>query len=143
MAGMYLLLSRSAYGKQLYAVGSNDTAAALSGVQVRKIRICTYVICGVLSAFAGFWLGAYNGVIYVNAGAFYVMPSVAAVVIGGTSVAGGKGDYTGTVAGTIILTIVSSLLVMMDMNEAGKFMMNGIILLVLLVIYTRHPKIRQ
>lgn len=143
MAGMYLLLSRSAYGKQLYAVGSNDTAAALSGVQVRKIRICTYVICGVLSAFAGFWLCAYNGVIYVNAGASYVMPSVAAVVIGGTSVAGGKGDYTGTVAGTIILTIVSSLLVMMDMNEAGKFMMNGIILLVLLVIYTRHPKIRQ
>ena len=138
-----MLLSRSAYGKQLYAVGSNDTAAALSGVQVRKIRICTYVICGVLSAFAGFWLCAYNGVIYVNAGASYVMPSVAAVVIGGTSVAGGKGDYTGTVAGTIILTIVSSLLVMMDMNEAGKFMMNGIILLVLLVIYTRHPKIRQ
>lgn len=140
---MYLLLSRSAYGKQLYAVGSNETAAGLSGVQVRRIRICTYVICGILSAFAGFWLCAYNGVIYVNAGASYVMPSVAAVVIGGTSVAGGKGDYTGTVAGTIILTIVNSLLVMMDMNEAGKYMMNGIILLVLLVIYTRHPKIRQ
>lgn len=143
IAVMYLLLLRSAYGKQLYAVGSNEMAAGLSGVQVRKIRICTYVICGVLSAFAGFWLCAYNGVIYVNAGASYVMPSVAAVVIGGTSVAGGKGDYTGTVAGTIILTIVNSLLVMMDMNEAGKYMMNGIILLVLLVIYTRHPKIRQ
>lgn len=143
IVGMRLLLSRSTYGKQLYAVGSNEMAAGLSGIQVKKIRICTYVFCGILSAFAGFWLCAYNGVIYVNAGSSYVMPSVAAVVIGGTSVAGGKGDYLGTVVGTIILTIVNSLLVMMDMNEAGKYMMNGLILLVLLVIYTRHPKIRQ
>lgn len=140
---MFLLLTRSAYGKQLYAVGSNERAAVLSGIQSRKIRIYTYIICGMLSAFAGFWLCAYNGVIYVNAGASYVMPSVAAVVIGGTSIAGGKGSYNGTAAGTIILTMISSLLVMMDTNEAGKYMMNGVILLVLLVIYTRHPKIRQ
>lgn len=140
---MYLLLTRSTYGKQLYAVGSNERAAVLSGIQSRKIRIYTYIICGMLSAFAGFWLCAYNGVIYVNAGASYVMPSVAAVVIGGTSIAGGKGSYNGTAAGTIILTMISSLLVMMDTNEAGKYMMNGVILLVLLVIYTRHPKIRQ
>lgn len=71
------------------------------------------------------------------------MPSVAAVVIGGTSIAGGRGSYMGTAAGTVILTVISSLLVMMDTNEAGKYMMNGVILLVLLVIYTRHPKIRQ
>lgn len=140
---MYLLLSKSAYGKILYATGNNETAALLSGVNTKKIRICTYAICGMLSAFAGFWLCAYNGVIYVNAGASYTMPSVAAVVIGGTSVAGGKGSYAGTVAGAIILTIINSLLVMMDTNEAGKHMMNGVILLLLLIIYTRHPKIRQ
>ncbi|EOS68900.1 hypothetical protein C818_02776 [Lachnospiraceae bacterium MD308] len=140
---MYLLLTRSTYGKRLYAVGSNERAAVLSGIQSGRIRIYTYMICGVLSAFAGFWLCAYNEVIYVNAGASYVMPSVAAVVIGGTSIAGGRGSYMGTAAGTVILTVISSLLVMMDTNEAGKYMMNGVILLVLLVIYTRHPKIRQ
>lgn len=140
---IHFLLTRSIYGKRLYAVGCNERAAALSGIEPGKIRIYTYIICGILSAFAGFWLCAYNGVIYVNAGASYVMPSVAAVVIGGTSVAGGKGSYTGTAAGTIILTMISSILVMMDTNEAGKYMMNGIILLVLLIIYTKHPKIRQ
>lgn len=140
---VHLFLTRTSYGKQLYATGANKNAAYLAGVRVKKIRLITYMLCGVLSAFAGFWLCSYNGVVYVNAGASYVMPSVAAVVIGGTSLAGGKGSYTGTVIGAIILTIINSLLVMLDTDEAGRFMMNGLILIVLLAIYTRHPKIRQ
>ena len=141
--GVHLFLTRTSYGKQLYATGTNSNAAYLAGVRVSRIRILTYTFCGVLSAFAGFWLCAYNGVVYVNAGVSYIMPSVAAVVIGGTSLAGGKGSYNGTVIGAIILTIITSLLVMLDTDEAGRFMMNGMILIVLLAIYTRQPKIRQ
>ncbi len=140
---IHFLLTRTAYGKQLYATGANRNAAYLSGINVKKISILTYTLCGLLSAFAGFWLCAYNGVIYVNAGVSYVMPSVAAVVIGGTSLAGGKGTYNGTVIGAIILTIIDSLLVMLDTNEAGRFVMNGILLVVLLAIYTRQPSLRQ
>lgn len=138
----HLLLTRTSYGKQLYATGTNMNAAYLAGVRVSRIRIITYMFSGLLSAFAGFWLCAYNGVVYVNAGISYVMPSVAAVVIGGTSLAGGKGSYNGTVAGAIILTIINSVLVMLDTNEAGRFMLNGIILAVLLAIYTRQQPIR-
>lgn len=140
---IHFLLTRTPYGKQLYATGANKNAAYLSGINVKKIRILTYTLCGTLSAFAGFWLCAYNGVIYVNAGASYVMPSVAAVVIGGTSLAGGRGTYNGTVIGAVILTIIDSLLVMLDTNEAGRFVMNGVLLIVLLAVYTRQPSLRQ
>lgn len=140
---VYFFLTRTSYGKQLYATGANKNAAFLAGVRVKKIRLLTYTLSGVLSAFAGFWLCSYNGVVYVNAGASYVMPSVAAVVIGGTLLSGGKGNYTGTVVGAIILTIVDSLLVMLDTDEARRFIMNGVILVVLLAVYTRNPKIRQ
>lgn len=143
IAVVQLILTRAAYGKQLYAVGTNSNAAFLSGVRIRGIRILTYSLCGVLSAFAGFWLCSYNGVVYVNAGASYVMPSVAAVVIGGTSIAGGKGSYTGTAAGAVILTLITNLLVMANTDEAGRFMMNGVILMALLIVYTRQSKIRQ
>jgi ribose transport system permease protein len=140
---VYLCLTRTSFGRQLYATGANDNAAFLSGINIRRIRIITYTLCGVLSAFSGFWLCAYNGVVYVNAGSSYIMPSIAAVVIGGTLLSGGKGNYVGTVIGAIILTIVESLLVMLDTDEAGRFIMNGVILLILLAIYTREPKIRQ
>jgi ribose transport system permease protein len=143
IAIVHFFLTHSVYGKQLFATGANQYAAYLAGVGVKKIRIITYTLCGTLSALAGFWLCAYNGVLYVNAGASYVMPSVAAVVIGGSSLAGGKGSYTGTVAGAIILTIINNLLVMLNTNEAGRFITNGIILIALFAVYTRHPKIRQ
>jgi ribose transport system permease protein len=140
---IYLFMSRTSYSRQLYATGSNQNAAFFAGVKVNKIRVLTYTLCGILNAFAGFWLCAYNGVLYVNAGISYVMPSVAAVVIGGTSLAGGRGNYLGTVAGAIILTMINSQLVMLDTGEAGRFIMNGIVLLVLLAAYTRGPSIRQ
>jgi ribose transport system permease protein len=139
----HFFLSHSVYGKQLFATGANPYAAYLAGVRVKRIRMITYTLCGILSALAGFWLCAYNGVLYVNAGISYVMPSVAAVVIGGASLAGGKGTYTGTVAGALILTIINNLLVMLNTDEAGRFITNGIILIVLFAVYTRHPKIRQ
>lgn len=142
-AAVHLVLTKTSYGKQLYAMGANKNAAFLAGIKVKKIKIITYTLCGLMSAFAGFWLCAYNGVVYVNAGSSYVMPSVAAVVIGGTSLAGGKGSYLGTVAGAVILTIINSLLVMADTDEAGRFMMNGLLLIVLLAVYTRQPKNRQ
>jgi ribose transport system permease protein len=140
---VHLVLTRSSYGKQLYAMGANKNAALLTGVKIRKIKIITYTLCGMMSAFTGFWLCAYNGVVYVNAGSSYIMPSVAVVVIGGTSLAGGKGSYSGTVAGAVILTIINSLLVMVNTDEAGRFILNGFLLIILLAIYTRQPKNRQ
>ena len=143
IVAVHLVLTRTSYGKQLYATGNNANAAFLAGIRVKKIRVITYTLCGILSAFAGFWLCAYNGVIYVDAGESYIMPSVAAVVIGGTSLAGGRGTYNGTVAGAIILTIINSLLVMLNTDDSGRFIMNGLLLVVLLAVYTRQPSLRQ
>ncbi|MBI9050902.1 MAG: ABC transporter permease [Anaerolineaceae bacterium] len=140
---LHFLLRRTAFGRQLYASGNNYNAAILSGVRGKLIRSLAYVMCSVLSAFAGFWLCAYNGVVYVDTAASFVMPSVAAVVIGGTSLAGGRGSNWGTVIGAIILTVINSLLVMFNTDEIGRLLINGMLLLVLLAVYTRQPSIRQ
>jgi ribose transport system permease protein len=140
---MHLIFKRTAYGRQLYATGNNFGASYLSGVKVSWVRGIAYMLSGVLSAVAGFWLISYNNFVYVNMGAAYVLPSVAAVVIGGTSLAGGEGSYTGTMIGAIVLTALGGLLVMLHTDEAGRQIVNGIVLILLLAVYTRQPSIRQ
>jgi ribose transport system permease protein len=140
---MHLVFQRTTYGKQLYATGSNLNASYLSGVKVNLVKGLAYTASGILSAVAGYWLIAYNNFVYVNMGAAYVLPSVAAVVIGGTSLAGGEGSYTGTMIGAIVLTTLGSLLVLLHTDEAGRQIINGVVLIILLAAYTRQPSIRQ
>lgn len=140
---MWFLLRRTSFGRQLFAVGSNDHAAYLSGVRINLVRGLAYVLSGILSGMAGFWLTAYNNFAFVNMGASYLLPAVAAVVIGGTSLTGGKGSYTGSMLGALVLTVLGSLLVILDTDEAGRQIINGILLIILLALYTRQPAIRQ
>ncbi|MCL4514752.1 MAG: ABC transporter permease [Firmicutes bacterium] len=143
MVLMQALLRHTTYGYQLYAVGSNSNASYLAGVRVSLIRGGAYVLSGMLSAMAGFWLIAYNNFAFVNMGVAYTLPSVAAVVIGGTSLAGGGGSYSGTMIGAIVLTVLGSLLVVLHTDEAGRQIINGVVLIALLAAYTRRPPIRQ
>lgn len=140
---MQFLLMRTAYGRQIYAVGSNYRAAEISGIRSGLVKGTAYILSGVLSSIAGFWLIAYNNFVFVNMGAAYVLPSVAAVVIGGTSLAGGEGSYSGTMIGSIVLTVLGGLLVVIHTDEAGRQMINGFVLIVLLAVYTRQASIRQ
>jgi ribose transport system permease protein len=140
---MYLLMYRTVFGRQFFAVGSNENAARLTGIRVTRIRTLVYVLSGVLAGMAGFWFAAYNTFININIANHYVMPAVAAVLIGGSPFSGGKGRYSGSVAGAVVLTLVSSLLIMMRTSDPVKQVINGGILLVLLALYNREPSIQQ
>ncbi len=140
---MQFLLNRTVFGRHFFATGNNVNAAFLSGVRVHRIKTLVYMFSGMLAGTAGFWFAAYNTFINVNIANHFVLPSVAAVIIGGTPFSGGKGAYTGSIVGAIVLTLVESILIMLKMEEAGRKIFYGIILIGLLAAYNREPPIRQ
>jgi ribose transport system permease protein len=133
-------LRYSGYGRMLYAVGDNPIACRLAGVRVWQVLLATYVLCSVLAAVGGV---LYVGV--VNAADLqlvspYLLPSVAAVVIGGTSIFGGIGGYSGTILGAIILVVLDSLLTLLDASQAVKQILYGLIILGLAWLYATATK---
>lgn len=140
---MWLLLHRTRYGKQLFAIGTNRTTARLSGVRVPVMVILTYALSGLLAAFAGFLILGFTQNVYLNLGERYLFPTVAAVVVGGTLLSGGKGSYWGTMSGALVLTLLTSLLTALQLGEAVKQIVLGAILLLLLSVYGRSARLRQ
>ncbi len=140
---MWMLLERTPYGKQLFAIGVNRTTARLSGVRVPAILVLTYALSGMLAALAGFVLLGYTQRVFLNLGADYTLPSVAAVVVGGTLLAGGQGSYLGTMAGALVLTILTSLLTTLLLPESARQIVFGGTLLLLLSFYGRQHRLRS
>jgi ribose transport system permease protein len=139
---LWVLLERTVYGKQLVAIGVNRTTARLSGVRVNRVVLATYVLSGLLAAFSGVVLLGFTGTVFLNLGAPYLFPSIAAVVIGGTALAGGRGSYWGTMAGALMLTLIQSLLRALGVDEAVQLIVQGAILLALLSVYGRERQMR-
>lgn len=137
-----LLLQRTAYGKALYAIGAGRTTARLSGVKVEWMVILTYGLSGLFAALGGFVLLGYIQNVFINLGDQYTLPTIAAVVVGGTALAGGVGGYAGTMAGALVLTLVASLLITLGLPEFGRQIVYGLILLVLLSVYGRGRRLR-
>jgi ribose transport system permease protein len=140
---LWVVLERSTYGKHLFAVGVNRTTARLSGVNVPLVVIITYTLSGLLSAFGGFILLGFTQRVFLSLGNPYLFPSIAAVVVGGTVLAGGKGSYWGTMAGALVLTLIDSLLRAMQIDEAYQLMVLGGLLVLLLSVYGRQRSLRQ
>lgn len=140
---MWLVLERSTYGKQLFAVGVNRTAARLSGVRVQRVVVLTFTLSGMLSALGGFMLLGFSQTVFLNLGDPYLFPSIAAVVVGGTLLSGGKGSYWGTMSGALVLTLIESLLRAMRLQEAYKLIVLGAVLVILISIYGRQRGFRQ
>lgn len=141
--GMWLLLWRTPYGRRLFAVGVNRATARLSGVRVPLVVVLTYALSGMLAALGGVVLLGYTEQVFLNLGNPYTLPSVAAVVVGGTLLAGGVGGYTGTMAGALVLTLLTSLLTALDMPESARQIVYGVTLLLLLSLYGRQKGLRQ
>jgi ribose transport system permease protein len=139
---MTILLERTRYGKQLFAIGVNRLTARLSGVRVDRMVIATYTIAGALAAFSGFILVGFTQNAGLLVGNQYLFPSIAAVAIGGTLLSGGKGSYFGTMAGAIVIQLITSLLTTMQLPEAIQQIVYGSILIVLLIVYGREKGIR-
>lgn len=129
-----ILLTFTTFGRQLYAVGTNRTAAYLAGTPVRRILVVPYVVSAVGAALAGLLLMGYTGTAYLSMGDPYLFTSAVAVAVGGASILGGQGHYLGTVAGALILTLVSAILPLFGLNQADIQISYGIVLIVAVYI---------
>ena len=130
-------LRRFGYGRLLYAVGDNETASRLAGVRVGNVLVLLYVISALLAGIAGL---IYAGVIGSATGRLvdpFLLPSVAAAVIGGTSIFGGRGGYAGSIVGAVILTVIVTLLSVLQAPEALRQILFGAIILGVAAAYTR------
>jgi ribose transport system permease protein len=136
-AVIILGLRYSGIGRMIYAVGDNPVASRLGGVRTWQVLLTVYALCGLLSALAGILLVGFNNAADLGIGAPFLLPSVAAVVIGGTSIFGGLGGYAGTILGALILTVLDSLLVILNASQAVRQMLYGLIVLALAAIYAR------
>jgi ribose transport system permease protein len=125
------LLRRSGWGRLLYAIGDNEVAVRLAGVRVWQVRISAYAVAGVLGAIGGILLGGRNGSVDLQLANAFLLPSIAAVVIGGTSTFGGMGGYTGTILGALILSVLNSMLTFLNVGQAIQQMVYGVIVLAL------------
>lgn len=140
---MWLLLERTTFGRNLFAIGVNRVTARLSGVNVTEMNLATYALAGALAGFGGFLLVGNTGVVHLQLGQPFLFSSIAAVAVGGTLLSGGKGSYWGTMAGAIVLTLITSLLTTMQMPESVRRMVLGGTLLILISIYGRQRSLRQ
>jgi ribose transport system permease protein len=136
-AVIILGLRYSGIGRMIYAVGDNPVASRLGGVRVWQVLLFVYAACGLLSAAAGILLVGFNNAADLGIGSPFLLPSVAAVVIGGTSIFGGLGGYAGTALGALILTVLDSLLTILNASQAVRQIIYGVIVLALAAIYAR------
>ena len=130
-------LRYSGIGRMIYAVGDNPVASRLAGVRIWQVLLFVYATCGVLSAAAGILLVGFNNAADLGIGSPFLLPSVAAVVIGGTSIFGGLGGYAGTILGALILTVLDSLLTILNASQAVRQIIYGAIVLALAALYAR------
>lgn len=132
-----LMLRRTGFGRMLYALGDNPIATRLSGARPWQILLLAYTVSGVLGAVAGLLLGGRVGAVDLQLANFFLLPSVAAAVIGGTSIFGGMGTYTGTILGALILGVLQSMLTFLNAGQAVQQILYGSIVLGLAWLYAR------
>ncbi len=130
------VVKRSGYGRLLYAIGDNSEACHLAGIRVWRILLANYVTCSLLAA-AGLVIVGGVGMADLSLADVYLLPSVAAVIIGGASIFGGRGGYSGTIVGALILTVLNSILTLLDVSEPIRQILYGAIILLLATAYTR------
>ena len=137
------LLTRTTFGRSIYGIGNRERAAYLSGINTRRIVMTTFAISGGLAAIGGILLAGYASKAAQSMGDAYLLPSIAAVVLGGTSILGGRGTYLGTVAGVILITLLQSILSVMQMPEAGRQIVYGVVIVGMMLLYGRERLVRQ
>ena len=129
-----LALFKMKYGRKLFAIGNNATVAKYSGIRVDNTIILSYAISGMTAGIAGALLAGKVGSCYLAMGDTYQFQSIAAVAIGGTSMLGGKGNYLGTVAGSLTITILLGILVALNLPFGVQTMAYGLIVLISVIV---------
>jgi ribose/xylose/arabinose/galactoside ABC-type transport system permease subunit len=130
------VLYRTKFGRQVYATGGNREAARLSGIGVHKVVILTFVISSVLAAITGLILSGYVGYVDRYMGRGFELDSVAAVVVGGTAFAGGKGGLWGTLAGIMLITILFNIVLLLGLNIQYQLVVKGAVIIGAVALYS-------
>ena len=142
-AAIVLLLNRSALGRTIYAIGNKEAAAFLAGVNTKRTIIAAFCLCGMMAGLAGTLLAGYSTKAYQGMGDAFLLPSIAAVVIGGTHILGGRGRYLGTLVGVVLIVLLNSVLSIMQMPEAGRQVIYGVVIIMMLLVYGRREQVTQ
>jgi len=136
-----VILTRTGFGRAIYATGSREAAAYLSGIRTRWVIVGAFVVSGVCAAIAGILLAGYSAKAYQGMGNAYLLPAIAAVVLGGTHILGGRGRYVGTLIGVILIVLLNSVLSIMQMPEAGRQIIYGGVIIAMLLVYGRNQRV--
>ena len=129
-----IVTSKTKLGRYIYAIGGNENAATLSGINIKKIKIVVYTIAGALAAVGGIMVTSRLDAAQPNAGTGYELDSIAAVVIGGTSLSGGRGSVWGTVLGAIIIGVLNNGLVLLNVSPFWQQVVKGSVILIAVII---------
>lgn len=129
-----VVTKKTRFGRYIYAVGGNERTAKLSGLNVNRIKVAIYTLAGGLSAIAGLIVTSRLDSAQPNAGTSYELDSIAAVVIGGTSLSGGRGSILGTVIGCLIIGVLNSGLVLLDVSPFWQQVVKGGVILLAVAI---------
>lgn len=128
-AVIYIVLKRTRFGRHIYAVGGNRQAAWLSGVNVKRVELLIYVLCGLFAAIAGIMLMARMNYASPTAASDYNMDSIAAVIIGGTAMTGGKGSVLGTLVGALFLGMLQNGLTILNVSDYAQQIIIGVVII--------------
>jgi ribose transport system permease protein len=133
-----ILLNKTVTGRRIYAIGNRETAVYLSGVNPRRVILSCFAISGACAALSGVLLAGYSTHAYQAMGDPYLLPAIAAVVLGGTRILGGRGTFLGTVAGVILITLLQSILSVIQVPDAGRQIIYGVVIISMLLLYGRE-----
>jgi len=136
-----VILTRTGFGRSIYATGSREGAAYLSGIRTRAVIIGAFVTSSLCAATAGVLLAGYSAKAYQGMGNAFLLPAIAAVVLGGTHILGGKGRYIGTLIGVVLIVLLNSVLSIMQMPEAGRQIIYGSVIIGMLLVYGRNQRV--
>lgn len=135
-----VLTGKTRFGRYIYAIGGNENASLLSGIPIAKVKIWVYALAGILAAVGGILVTARLDSAQPNAGFSYELDAIAAVVIGGTSLSGGRGTILGTVLGAIIIGVLNNGLILMSVSPFWQQVIKGLVILLAVIIDKSNQK---
>lgn len=136
---LHIVSKKTAFGRHVYAIGSNERTTRLSGINVEKVKMKIYILMGVLVSIAAvIQIARIGSMDYANAGSGYEMDAIAAVVVGGTSMSGGKGSVVGTVLGMLIIAVMNNLLNLMGVPPFLREAFKGFIVIVAVLLQKKE-----
>ncbi len=138
-----LLASKMPFGRQVYAVGGNERAAELSGIYVKRIKMWVYMLCGMCAAMTGLITASQLVAAHPATGETYELNAIAAVVLGGTSLAGGRGTIWGTIIGALVIGVLANGLVLLGVQEFWKKVITGMVIILAVVLDQMQERLQQ